>query len=92
MAGDLWTGDLEMRKWLMNLFSKEKTGTFEGIELTWGSHGHQLTTIDGKRYATWMSYEEFPKKGDTVTFTTYYQYGMLCADLKKATSDPAPGV
>ena len=72
-----------MKRWLMNLLSKEKTGILENIEFTWGSHGHQITTISGERYATWMDYSEFPARGTEVKFTVYYQYGMRCADLKK---------
>ena len=72
-----------MKNFLRMIMGKPQVGVLEDIQFTWGSHGHQVVTISGKRYAMWMDYSEFPKKGDTIEFTTYHQYGMLCADLKK---------
>lgn len=68
------------------------TGVLEKIELTFGSRGHQLMTIDGVQYATWIDYKQWPKIGDTVSFQTYREYGMLCATDMKIEKQATPPV
>lgn len=34
------------------------TGTFENFELTFGSFGHQYSTIDGQRFITWFDIQD----------------------------------
>lgn len=56
-----------IKRLLARLFGpKVIIGTFEGIELTFGNMGHQLTTIDGQVYYTWWDYKTWPKAGDKV--------------------------
>lgn len=50
----------------------KKTGRVDDLQFTSGSAGHQWTTIDGVRYATWWdATEKGWRKGDTVTFEHY---------------------
>ena len=39
------------------------TGTFQGFTLSFGSFGHQYTTIDGERFVTWFDLREPQLKG-----------------------------
>lgn len=39
------------------------TGFFEGFEVTFGSTGHQYTTIDGQRFITWFNLSAPELKG-----------------------------
>lgn len=39
------------------------TGIFQGFELTFGSSGHQYSTIDGQRFITWFNFAEPKLKG-----------------------------
>ena len=59
-------------------------GTVESVELTQNSLGHQVTTIDGTRYATWMDFRKFcPKKGERVE----YSVGESIQGLRIPTAD-----
>lgn len=59
----------------MSIFTaapKTRIGVVEDTQLTFGSAGHQWTTIDGVRYATyWDWHTRDWKEGDTVVFEAF---------------------
>lgn len=74
---------------LIDDFLFTRKGVVESIDLTFGSRGNQWMVIDGKRYATWIDFSQWPKIGSTVRHRpykdTYYSFGayqtMLCTTI-----------
>ena len=66
----------------MNTTETTALGTFEKVEFTFGSFGHQYTTIDGQRYVTWFDLCNPRLKGlspgATVEFTSQPAPTVLC--------------
>lgn len=62
-------------------FRTTKIGELTKIELTFGSKGHQLMTIDGEVYATWINYTNWPSIGSKVKHRPYKSLGMQCTEI-----------
>lgn len=67
--------------WQILYTYKIRDGVVENLRLTFGLFGHQVLTINGVGYATWMSWEDFPKVGDVVTHHPFSKHGMLCTTI-----------
>ena len=62
-------------------FTGKKVGCLQKIDLTFGGAGNQFMTINGKRYATWIDYKEWPRFGDLVIHQPYRSHGMRCTKI-----------
>jgi hypothetical protein len=62
-----------MKNLLARLLNRPRKGVLENIELTFGSLGQQIMTIDGVKYWTWIDYKKWPKIGQEIIHHPYTQ-------------------
>lgn len=61
-----------------SLVGRERVGTVESFQFTWGQQGQQILTIDGHDYNVWLNYQDFwqVERGNIIRHRPYWDRSM----------------